>query len=1555
MRNHLHLKYMLAMGMLLTTMLTASAEVYYGLFPSKECSDAIREMKTQDETNVAHWQFDGTVTPNSIIGLRNADSKLKPAIQEMMELSNEQPVQCKTPVRTFRMTKPMSITDIGFGNCDTLQRLNLWLTFKPNGAPDTLFIGVKPGSQHMFSFLTPSIRVTKGAASDGTFVKGTALAFEANCPEGYNDMLFWEWYVDGVFMSGRNDRWFESYSRTNWENGPHEISVRYKKKNGKRYSDYARLTIVQHSTKEKSVRVFPYWGADCTDEENLDSTMFTFNPKAKWGSFVIHPLQDYVHFYTEWLNERILTSTITNDGSVQNFELLEPGDAGSQYAFFDLPTNCKAHAKEPFSPVTVYFRINGTNINYSLLPYITPQVTATPDSVEICENSFETVTKAAQLSAKASGFFTADDYKIQWLYCEKINGLYEPVEKGEGHTLLPARTGYYKAQATDGVFFAISNPVKVVQRTQNCLSAEIYSTEGKDYTCPNGTLELHTTLTAPDYEYQWKTGDLKGNKLKNIEGATSDIFYGSVSKPGEGYYIEVRQGNRSVISRPFRVRELPKFNRLTPHTLVTESTPKEVCPDYNVTIKARVEGRKADSLPLIYNFYQDKLPQPVLLGTVESTDENVYFSTPVHASGSTYYVVALSCDQQLQSPKNMTADLRTDEHCGTGDFYVKKSGDNFSDGTSWKTAFATIGQAIKAVKDLRKSSLYASKPVSIHIAAGTYQPDEAGGFDFPSNTTIYGGYDELPTDKTISGIQRNPVTPANPNGFATIFRSDSAQQRIVCLTDRSAVKIVGINFVGENMTTSINGRGLTVNNSEVTLDSCWFTGFKSSPSAQSPVTAVAVIKTNDAKRNDLTPALNIMRTTFSQNTGGEWGACVVALCDANVNIEQSTFNHNTNRFKGGTAFLSYNVSPKVTIKNSTFYSNTVTSGAGNHGSSVLRMAGGKPICNIYSSTICDHFYKENGVLNIYNSIVECAGNATVYENNYPRRSSFVEGKKDDPYNNNRFGANFKGNRLNKIKTVEGSITQMLIPGNVLEIINQGGAPNPNAITDQRGVERNPIASTYGAYEPDNAVAIVEKTGATCINNETKTSFMAAVTGVKNAKYQWVNNYSDIAGANTLELNDVGLGTYWLEVTGRNDRGAKVSLKSNEIRVSDVCETPGEIYVNAEDGRNNYSGTTWSKAVGTIERALMIAKQQYDRNPKEAIVINVAEGTYTPSSPSGFRIEQIAKDIPNITIRGGFSKRAIKGDACQPKLHSTAGGHETVFTPKGAKGALFALTSATKGLKIVGIHFKGQPKMITQGGAISANGAQLTVDSCWFSDFTDASVTKGGNNSVIDISATSQVNISNCHFNGNRARGNAGVGIRGAGNRSRVNIHNTTFNGNMSTERGGAAISITEGAAPAINVMNCTFFSNRTTNTACNAFSTIRMNGGGETRIDIYNSSLLGTSMVENGKMSLTNTLMEATGGNYTATNSFVAYDRLINGNDDISLSSHRRFADAFRYALTLDCGLVPTILLNKGSDDEITRKVPTLTTPIDGFDLGNDQCGNPRAAESNMGASQMEE
>ena len=57
---------------------------------------------------------------------------------------------------------------------------------------------------------------------------------------------------------------------------------------------------------------------------------------------------------------------------------------------------------------------------------------------------------------------------------------------------------------------------------------------------------MHTSLVSPGYTYQWKIGNMDGSNLQNIDGATGDMFYGNINKPGEGYFIEVHYGSRSV-------------------------------------------------------------------------------------------------------------------------------------------------------------------------------------------------------------------------------------------------------------------------------------------------------------------------------------------------------------------------------------------------------------------------------------------------------------------------------------------------------------------------------------------------------------------------------------------------------------------------------------------------------------------------------------------------------------------------------------------------------------------------------------------------------------------------------------------------------------------------------------------------------------------------------------------------------------------------------------------------------------------------------------------------
>ncbi|MBR6042483.1 MAG: hypothetical protein IKP37_07610 [Paludibacteraceae bacterium] len=1529
---------------------SVTAQNYYGLFPSSEVGDGFRKMKTKDETNVIHWKADETVTTKTSICLRNSDSELSPYNQTIPELSNQVPIACVTPNREFKLQKPTTFRDMGLSLCDTINKLNIWLTFKPSGAPDTLFVGVRPSYRHMFTFPRPKIIYhSEKIDNNGKFTKGAAISFEAEPPLGVNsDLLQWEWYVDGEHMTGRSDRWFETYSRTKWNNGKHTIKCRYKKKNGQRFSDFGEIDIWQLSTKEKGIRAVPYWGADCTDEENIDSTNFCYNPESRWGSFTLHPLEDYVHFYMEFLNEDIQTSTITNTAKVKNFELLEASPADLDYRFFFLPTNCKGHAREPYSPVTIYFRLQGTNINYSLIPYIRPTVKIAPDSVEICENSFESASESSIFTATASGF-PNNNYRCQWYYSKTKNGQYEPVEKGDNATYIPDHTGYYKVVATDGVFSTTSEPVKVKQRMSDCLSAEIYTKDKRDYTCINGTLELNVSLTNSVYTYQWYIGPTNGKDLRAIVGATGPIFYGSANKPNESYFVEVKYGSRHVISNPFHIRQLAKLQAGT-SSLITEASPTEVCQDYNTTLKTRINSKRKDTLPVIYRFYRASYNNPILLGEIESRDENVYLSTPVNSNGSKYYVVAVGCDQQLRSKENVTINIRNDESCGRGHFYVKKTGDDYRDGTSWKNAFATMKNAIETIKSLRKSQLYANTPMAIHIAAGVYQPYDKDGFDLPDNVTIYGGYDELPTDRSISGTHRNPISPANPNGFATTFRSDSSSQRIIRLEDKANIKIVGIHFDGEKYATSIDGRAIYSDNTILTIDSCWFTNFRISQATRGPLAAVCVLHTEKCKRMDIKPEINVLHSTFSKNAGYEWGGCLNIMTDAEVNIKNSTFNHNTNRYKGGTALLTYNASPNVTIMNSTFYSNQIVGEGGSYGSSVIRMAGGEPICNIYASTICDHFYKENGKLNIYHSIVECAGNADIYRNNFPKKSPFVAEEKDNAYNPRKFGANFKGGSFNKINSVDNCITQVLIPSNKLSIVGQAGAPNAKCLYDQRGIKRNIIASTYGAYEEEYSVAIDYSKKEECTNGETHASLTSAVSGLTDFTYQWVNNYSDMPDQKGPNLTNVGLGTYWLDIKGKDRHGKEITISSNEIRVSDICEVPGEFFVNAHDGNDSFAGTTWSKALATLDRALQIAREFREKNANRAVTINLTAGTYTPSSSSGFKV----KDLTDVVIRGGFPESASRDDKSEPKMFQQGEGYETIFKPKDVKGRVFDLGNKVKNLRIVGIHLKGVKNQISSGGAFNINGAEVSIDSCWITGFNDASVIQDGNNSCIAIGATSKVSICNSFFAGNLGKQSGVIGITGNGNTTELNVYNSTFHANWSSKSGGAVLYVNNAASPAIKMMNVTCFSNRTSNAEMSACSNIRLIGKETTSLQMYNCSMFGTYLVESGKLELFNSLVEATGENVVLNNSFVSYPHLKKTTDDMDLYSHRKFADSFKYTLSFDCGFLPVLEIKKGGNEEICKKVPTLEKTGD-FDLSKDECGKPREAESCMGATQYNE
>ncbi len=1433
--------------MLLSTLLCPVHAAFYGLFETPSTTDSMAVMKSRKSDENIVWLCKKTKITHKI-QLRRSRYKLAKEDQAMHELSEPVTVVVASPFSVMKMSKALSFKDMGFPTEDWLENAKITLTFKRSGAPDTLYVGMPaPEKQRP----APSIVEENGKSM--FLCRGECRNFRASVPKDVPESnLIYNWYIDGELMTGRNDRWFETYSRTNFEDGEHIISCDVRNGENGTPSPRAEYKIVQSTSKEncvRSIRAIPYWGVECANEQ--DPSDFRWNENCEWGSFSLIPIENYSHFFLEAINRKVVAKKITNDPAIKNFQLVEDSEIDDEYKFFDLPLNIKAYAEEPFEGQTIYFRFIGDTVHFTTIPYIRPYVEVGPTYIDICENAFDA--EKLELTAKATGFLPGTAHYV-WMYSKEKDGIYNEVNAPHVRNFVPSRAGFYKVKATDRVFSCESEPVEVGLKTTDCQPVEIVCTD-KDYVCKGTKTTLQSSLIGSQYKYKWYEGPLDAteiDELREVPGATGPSFEAPANKNDEGYFLTVEKDSRVILSYPFHVRKLATMNGNA--TVDLQMFPAAVCEGSIVNIKASVLTNtfdfdlingKYDYRFLKKNLYDYDYREVKYVKGASSTA----ILTEVASAVASYKVQVIGCNGTL--PKNDPVDLvlRDDNKCSATEIYVKDDGnDDENDGRSWTTAFQSLDRAIQEVEAMRSTKAHADDQISIYLADKIYTPQSEEGFVFPSNVTVYGGYDISPVDGTASGTTRNPRTPANPEGNMTVFKTEDPNGRLVSLENKQNVKFCGIIFDGSSLAaeSSLTGRALRIENSTVELDSCFINGFYFKSKTDDPVTAIAIVKGNGKGHSKVT----IKNTTISQIKGGQIGACISVMDDSELDIWNSCFTNNSSLYKGGVTLLSYNVSPKINIYNTTFYDNQCTSPIGYYGRVLMRFIGGAPVVNIYSSTLSGRMYKEAGTLNIYNSLVECAGRCDEYINNYPAKSKFVEAQKDANETQwaKAFLANFKGTIASKLSS-RGGITQVLMPSNKLEIVGQAGTPHKLTPTDQRGIQRSSISSTFGACDADYS-AVIEITEQGCPDHKnTKATFKSTISGLKDARYQWVNNYTDITGETKGSMKDAPIGTYWLDVKGLDAMGNYVTVSSNEIRVSDLCEEPGIFYVKTQDkgGSDDFAGTTWDQAFASLEKALVaVAKYKKENGADAKATVYIAGGEYLLQKDAGL----ILGDLRNVNFIGGFGSSPIKGAKRAHKRTPSDPGFEARILAHSEKGKFATFTSSNKDWKFTTVHFVGTEN--ANNPFFTMNGGSLTLDSCLVSGCWSENDAP-----FMSVNETSKLIVNSCYVYSNKATNGAFMNVVNKGNKSNITICGSTFSDNTSVKNGGSVI-YTANSSPTIYVVNTTMFNNSCINSAFAGAETVRFSSG-HPSLNAIHSTLCGPYFIEQGNAKFSNCIVEAVG------------------------------------------------------------------------------------------------
>ncbi len=1478
--------------LLLGAVCSFAQQNYFGLFPGDSGSDSISEMRAKNriDNNIV-WSCADLTTLDQSITFRTSEYRLSKRDQSIMELSSFTPIviKSKAGIQTLkpRVMERVSLKSMGFKSLDQAKKSKITVTFAKSGAPDTMYVGITPPDRRP-KFTAPSIT---NLTSNSRFVcRGKCYNFKASVPKGYPESEYiFDWYIDGEKMTGRHDCWFQTYSRTNWDDGEHRIEVTVKLKDNKSLPSpkgiYALTQISAEECREKGITVYPYWGTDCADENSIPD--YRYSEICEWGSFTLKPIEDIAHFYMEVVNRKISERTITNDPNLKDFQIIYRSVADSvDFKFFDLPLNIKVESTEPYEEHTIYFRFQNDTVNFSTVPYINPSVQLSPKQSEICENAFDE--GSVRLMATASGFLP-NSALYHWLYSKTREGDYKEVEAPQFRNFIPEKAGFYKVHVTDGVFSCESEPVEVLSKNSGCQKVEIIL-NGNPWACDGGYTEISSSLKGNQYTYQWLVGpenldiDNLVSHLQPIAGATSETFNAPPSKDGEAYYLAVTKDEKEVVSKPLAIR---KLSPLTGNEIVVVKTaPERVCEGNQVNITASVI-RNGEPVDGVFDFkFSKKGDFDFDYKEMNSVQAQKTRSTvsEVLTAATQYKAEVVGCNGKEVSEQTARAEVRSDASCSGGDLYVKASGnDEENDGRSWATAFKTIDKALRAARNMRNSAKFRNTPLSIHLAEGEYTPNDKNGFDFPDNITLYGGYSISPVDGTVSGTKRNPRTPQYNEGNTTILKNDDPNGYIVKLKNKKDVKFVGICFWGSSIITEskLNGRALDIEDSSVEIDSCIIMSFAFAQTSDKPLTAIAVEEGLPSGRSKLT----IRNSIFTTIRGGQIGACLSIMKDADVDIHNTLFTNNTSLYFGAVALLTYNSSPKVNIFNSTFYDNQSTQALGYYGRALLRTLGGNPEINIYSSTLCGRFYKESGSINIYHSLVECAGRCNKYEHNYPAKTTFVDNDKRDAKEDNSkaFLANFKGTVVSKL-TYRGSFTQVLIPSNRLEIIGQAGAPHPLTPYDARGIQRSPIQSTYGACDADYSV-VIEITEQGCPDHKNTTaSFKSTIAGLQKVQYQWVDNYNDITNEINPTMKNAKIGTYWLDVKGIDLLGNEITASSNEVRVSDVCEEPGVFYVKTEDkgGNDEFAGTTWDQAFASPEKAFEAAiKYQKKAGSDSKVTIHVAGGGYKLKSDMGITLA----GLKNTTVYGGYPGSPNKGSKRAHKRTAKDPGFNTYFTPHSSKGKIMDIYPENTGLRFVTMHLLGNQDRTVNG--VTVNGGEVRFDSCLISGFKAG---KDADASAFAVKKSADLTFNSCYIYFNHSQTGAFLSISEKGNKSRITMNGCNASSNKSMKYGGSVIY--SSAEPTINISNCSFYNNECAVNELAAATTFRISGG-KANVNISHSTLCGAYYFESGNVKINNSLVEAV-GNASVDQSFVMSPNNLPGiSAEVPKAVHEEFKTYF--------------------------------------------------------------
>lgn len=733
--------------------------------------------------------------------------------------------------------------------------------------------------------------------------------------------------------------------------------------------------------------------------------------------------------------------------------------------------------------------------------------------------------------------------------------------------------------------------------------------------------------------------------------------------------------------------------------------------------------------------------------------------TEATAAGKSYYFNAQWDGEKLEFGITKTSDI-----------YVKSSGVEGNDGSSWATA-TTLPKALEIMEDGNE----------IHIAAGTYVPTKmlTGGsqegdktFEINKNVTITGGYPADASDGAVASKGNKTILSGDKKFYHTVTITApvegeekvtlnylSIKDGVAAAADAGHVEVNGVKF------NRSFGGGLSIGKAVVDVVDCVISDNESKQHVGG-----AYVHNDAIARFIDTDIINNKATT---NCGGILNAATTHLigCDILDNTSGGVCGgiYNFDKENGGA------IGPKLYIYN-TFVARNKAAASWSGGGGLYAREGSHT--EVVNSTFYNNEAQHGGAIRVYTasglnpSSVDIIS-STFYKNNGVGNGGGIETQPGTTVKlyNSIVSGNTSPNGADVLFAENSATLSYMVIGN--KVMDKDG----NEVTDKTFdhttmIEDTPVNGTFRVTE----------------------SSPAATLGMDaNLLQSLASTFTPVIDNEIITKDQLG--------NSRMDKfviGAVVETKTG----GEVPGPDANIFVKTT-GTDANDGSSWAKAT-TLSKALQIVK--------EGDEIHIAAGTYVPANmvtggvEEGDRTFEITK---NATLIGGYPTDATDGAVSSKANKTILSGdkkfyHTVTVTAPVVSGKkvilknLFIKDGLTGGTGSVNINDVNYPR--TYGGGLSIAKCIIDVIDCEISD-NESIASAGG----VYVQYSAIANFKNSDLINNKSKGTGG-GIMNAATTYLIgcNISDNT------TESNAGGISNSNPYGPAnVYLYNSTVARNKT--------------------------------------------------------------------------------------------------------------------------------------------------